>query len=112
MQTSAPDRRFWRSAHVHLMISAAVVVPFILLEVFVARVPLVRFPFALFMYMSALVFSFSAIMNSLADRLRDDHDFSLGSTVARGTLLLVVGLLLVAIVIDQMPCFLGVPNCD
>ena len=106
MRTEQPTP-FGRQAISLIAGSAFIVVPFIFLEAVSAGTSLARFPFALFVAMFLLAVSFSAIAAPLAGRvLRGERSLTLGSVLVR------VVLLFVSLVLDQLPCFLGVPNCD
>lgn len=75
---------------------ALVVLPFVVLEL-INRPPQVPFPFALF--------GFMWLLGSLAILIA-------GRKAERVALAAIIVLLLAVIAFDQMPCFLGAPNCD
>ena len=91
-----------------------VVLPFIVLELVNARPIGVSFPFALFGVMWIL----ASIVLSLAIPLV--RDLRAGKSVAatpvnlilRVSVVVLVAVVWTGIVNDQMPCFMGVPNCD
>jgi hypothetical protein len=97
-----------------LAVSAALVAPFIVLEWANRRTAAEAFPVGLFLLMSlhALV-----IVLSVTPALRRFHaEKSLNTLTAghwAGLLLgVLLGLVYALMVLDQLPCFLGVPNCD
>ena len=96
-----------------MTISFVLVVPFVILEMFVAETPLGRFPFPLFGLMWILALSFGAMVTPLArGLLRGGNDLTVLSVIPRVVLLVGVTWVWVTLVVDQMPCFLGIPNCD
>jgi hypothetical protein len=97
-----------------LLISFALVAPFIVLEwvnrrAFQEELPLVLFTF---MWLHALLIAL--LLTPVVRRLRSEK--SLGAlTPGYWAGLVLSAILIVAyaqVVIDQLPCFLGVPNCD
>jgi drug/metabolite transporter (DMT)-like permease len=97
-----------------LAISAALVAPFIVLQWVNRRAYEEEFPFLLFTFMSLhallIVFALAPALRRLRAQ-RSLRGLKLGHWVG-----LVLGAMLVcayaAVVVDQLPCFLGVPNCD
>lgn len=92
--------------------SAATVLPFGILESMNRRGLPDAFPVALFVFLWLLPFSFALLLmpvvRALAARRRNP-----GARVLVGAVLLIfIGWLWVSITVDQLPCFLGVPNCD
>lgn len=97
-----------------ILAGAAVVAPFIYLELRYARTIYSNFPFPLFALLWLLVSAFVVVAAPLIRAIRAGE-----SVLARPAVLTVrIGFLVgaalfwIAIVQDQMPCFLGVPNCD
>ena len=97
-----------------LLISAALVAPFIVLEWVNRRTFDEDFPFVLFIFMSLHSLLMVVLLTPAFQRLRVERSPSalkLGHWVG-----LLLGLFLVYVyvnvIIDQFPCFLGVPNCD
>ena len=97
-----------------LLVSAALVAPFMVLE-WVNRTPVSpEFPIALFVFMSLHA---SLMVFALTPALRR---FRIERTIAGlnprhwGGLVVavVLAVLYVFAVVDQWPCFLGAPNCD
>jgi hypothetical protein len=97
-----------------LLISATLVAPFIVLELVNRMTYHEDFPFLLFTFMSLHSLFISLLLTPAVRRLRAERSLrALGFGHWAGLLL---GLLLIFVyanvVIDQLPCFLGVPNCD
>ena len=97
-----------------LLISATLVAPFIVLQWVNRRAVHEDFPFVLFIFMSLHSLFIVLLLTPALRRLRDER--RLGAlTPGHWTGLLLgafLGFLYVDVVIDQLPCFLGVPNCD
>lgn len=96
------------------LIGLFLVVPFIILEL-VNRPTLPEdFPIVLFVFLWMLAVIFIFIVTPIlrgfwrGNSILDNR----GSLLLRVALLIPIGWVWIAIVIDQMPCFLGVPNCD
>lgn len=120
-------KEHWRvqggKMHTHLrtlgaaaIIGLVVVLPFLLLEVVNGQSA--GFPVALFIGLWLLPMLCAWIVLPVIQRLRGRRERVAGSSSPQGSLwisvLLVLPLIVVwaALVIDQMPCFLGIPNCD
>ena len=109
---AAAPNHFRRSA----IISSFLVLPFIILE-FVRTGPFPdfarSFPIPLFALLWLLAFSFVSILTRMT---RDDSaQVKRIPALAAGlgvVVLVLIALAWVGIVVDQMPCFLGRPNCD
>jgi hypothetical protein len=97
-----------------LLISATLVAPFIVLQWVKRRTFHEDFPFVLFTFMSLHSLFLVLLVTPAVRRLRAER------SLRALTLLHWAGFLLGAflacvyanVVIDQLPCFLGVPNCD
>lgn len=90
------------------------VLPFVLLELVNKPHPEETFPVALFglMWLLATVFFLlliSIVRNFGAGKNVTAHPIAL---VASVVCLFLIAALWGAILLDQMPCFLGIPNCD
>lgn len=72
------------------------------------------FPFALFAIMWLLAALFVAILMPLARKIRRENGVSSHpTTLLLGAFVLVIfAAMWGGLLVDQMPCFLGVPNCD
>ena len=97
-----------------LLISAALVAPFIGLQWVNRRTFHEGFPFVLFAFMSLHSLFIVLLLTPALRRLGAERRLGALKLGHWGGLLLAVflGFLYVNLVIDQLPCFLGVPNCD
>lgn len=96
------------------IVSAAMVLPFVVLESVNDPDAVGRLPVVLFVFMWILAFAFVAILLPLPRNLRVDK-WTVPQVVAvlsRIAALALIGFMWVRVTADQMPCFLGVPNCD
>jgi hypothetical protein len=87
--------------------------PFIVLELWNQPVSRHDFPFMLFGWLWLLSFLFVLLARSIITTLRA------GSVTQRPVqflaalgFLILIGVMWSGLMIDQFPCFLGVPNCD
>jgi hypothetical protein len=94
-----------------MIISLALVLPFVVLELISAGLK-PNFPVLLFVVMWALTFLFILILMPIIESLRARNLSNPFIFLLRAVLLTAIASILVVIVFDQMPCFLGVPNCD
>jgi hypothetical protein len=97
-----------------LLISLALVVPFILLQWVNRRAFNEDFPFVLFTFMSLHSLLIVLLLTPALRRLRAERHlralkFGHWAGLAVSAVLISV---YVNVVVDQLPCFLGVPNCD
>ncbi|MCA1590746.1 MAG: hypothetical protein LC730_01190 [Acidobacteria bacterium] len=90
------------------------VVPFIILQAVNRKDMHESFPFALFVVMWLLATLFTAILIPIARILFSKNSFKLhpAALTLGFSVLLIIALMLGGLLVDQMPCFLGVPNCD
>ena len=97
---------FGRSA----IIGSLLVLPFVVLEL----VNTGSFPIPLFVVMWLLGFSFMFIAMPVARVVRDRNIQIVRplSLVSRVVCLILIVFFWVGLALDQMPCFLGVSNCD
>ena len=94
-------------------IGLTLVVPFMILEWVNRRNLIGDFPVPLFGMMWLLPTTFFVIMMPITRNLRTGNSVRTNaSLLVKVALLGLIAWMWVAIVIDQMPCFLGVPNCD
>ena len=96
------------------LISLLLVIPFMVMEVVNRREFNEGFPIPLFVMMWALPLIFILIATPIIQNMRPGNNIMAHPV---NLLLRVIVLILVAwfwavLLIDQMPCFLGVPNCD
>ena len=97
-----------------LLISSTLVAPFIVLQWVNRRVFHEDFPFVLFTFMSLHSLFIVLLLTPTLRRLRSERDLralKLGhwTGLVLSTFLVIV---YANVVLDQLPCFLGVPNCD
>lgn len=97
-----------------LLVSAALVAPFIALELVNRRTLHEEFPYVLFTFMSLHALLIVLLLTPALRRLRAERSpRALGPGHWAGLLLGVFLVFVYAnVVIDQMSCFLGVPDCD
>ena len=90
------------------------VLPLMLLELVNRRTFNDEFPFALFGCLWLLATLFMVILMPCVRDVRAGNTAMANPAVLflRGVVLVVIAWLLGTSVIDQLPCFLGVPNCD
>ena len=97
-----------------LLITTALVVPFILLELFNRRSYQEAFPLLLFTFMALHALLMVLALTPALQRLRVER--RLGALSIGHWAGLLVGIFLLfgylQVVADQLPCFLGAPNCD
>ena len=97
-----------------LLISATLVAPFIVLQWVNRRAFHEDFPFVLFTFMSLHSLFIVVLLTPALRRLRAERTLSalkLGHGVESALSAFLI-FVFVDVVIDQLPCFLGVPNCD
>jgi hypothetical protein len=97
-----------------LLISSFLVAPFIVLQLVNRRALREDFPFMLFAFMSLHSLFIVLSLTPALRRLRAERDFRALKLGHWAGLALSCFLMFVYanVVIDQLPCFLGVPNCD
>ncbi len=97
-----------------LLISATLVAPFIVLQWVNHRAFHEDFPFVLFTFMSLHSLIIVLLLTPALRRLRSERHLS-ALKLGHWAGLVFSAFLIFAyadLVIDQLPCFLGVPNCD
>ena len=96
------------------IVSAVLVSPFMILEMVNRRNLNAGFPRVLFGLMWLLAMSFMIILMPLLRRLPGGSRNipKPVSILPRVIPLILIAGMWLALVLDQMPCFLGVPNCD
>jgi hypothetical protein len=107
-------RRTLTSFGTSLLISAALVGPFIVLQLVNRRAFDEDFPVVLFMFMSAHSLLIVLLLTPALRRLRTERALSALKLGHWAGLALSAGLICAyaGVVLDQLPCFLGFPNCD
>lgn len=94
--------------------SSVLVLPFIILELVNRRDFPNGFPIPLFGFMWLTALTFIAILMPIVRSYQASSQTAPSSlsVLPRIALLALIAWMWVSLVIDQMPCFLGVPNCD
>jgi len=110
-------RRIITTCGAAAIISLVLVAPFAFLEIrnnTAARSSLFHFPFALFGVLWLLPTAFILLVAPVVSRLRSGENILAHpvTLLLRITILAIVATMWVSLLKDQMPCFLGVPNCD
>jgi hypothetical protein len=96
------------------IIGSVLVLPFMILEMINRRGLGEGFPFVLFVVMWILPALFVLVLTPIVRDLRAGIRMTANplTVVPRLALLILITWLWLGLVIDQLPCFLGVPNCD
>jgi len=96
------------------IISFVLVIPFIALELINRRNFNQDFPFPLFGFMWVLPILFIITMMPIVRNIRAGNSIIANPIILllRVVFLAFIAWMWVSLLIDQMPCFLGVPNCD
>lgn len=97
------------------IVGAVLVLPFAILEAINAQdFSWQRFPFPLFVVMWMLAAAFVLLITPVVRNVRAGgiNLFGIGRQIPRVLLVALIAWLWAGLVADQMPCFLGVPNCD
>jgi hypothetical protein len=94
--------------------STLLVLPFLILELVNRRAYQEGFPFPLFLFLWILPLAFIVTLTSILRDLRERESLAISPMMLllRSGILLFLAWLWVSVLVDQMPCFLGVPNCD
>ena len=93
----------------------ALLIPFAVLEfVNTDGFATVGFPVSLFFSLWLLSFSFLMGVTGFIRQIRSGVAFASAplSTVFRAAFMIAIAFMWYSVVSDQMPCFMGVPNCD
>ena len=113
-QGDAPVREAPTSLMNRVLIGAMLVAPFMVLQSVNRRAFGEEFPFALFVFMSLTSAGIVLALTPGLRRLRSERRLA-ALTLGHWAGLVAAALLVcvyAAVVLDQLPCFLGVPNCD
>lgn len=96
------------------IISAVLVLPFMILELINRRGSHEGFPIPLFAILWLLPAAFILILMPIVRSVRAGNRIMTNpsSLLLRVPFLILITWLWTGIILDQMPCFLGVPNCD
>ena len=89
-----------------------VVLPFVILEaVTTSGFSTFGFPFALFAVLWILASVFTGLFLNMVRNIKAGSGLPI-NLAATAVLLIVIAAVWSGLVYDQMPCFMGVPNCD
>lgn len=96
------------------IIGTLLVLPFVILEVVMGQKSYSSFPFALFAILWVLPVMFSLVGLPIVQNMRTGqspmkHPIAL---ILRIAFLVLIAVFWAGLINDQLPCFLGVPNCD
>jgi hypothetical protein len=107
-------RTFFTKLRLPAIISALLVLPFAILEVINSPSAAADFPFPLFVALWLLLVTFILMLLPIVRSVRVESPLrvTLYRHLPRIALMIILAGLWVGLVLDQMPCFLGVPNCD
>jgi hypothetical protein len=96
------------------IISFALIIPFIVMESVNRRNFNQEFPFVLFGFLWVLPIIFITTLMPIVRNLQAGNNIIAKPIIflLQVIVLTFIGWMWISIVVDQMPCFLGVPNCD
>jgi len=98
---------------VSAFISLVIVSPFLILEIINKQDLPGSFPYPLFGILWIVMLLFVFLIRPIVQSFQTGAPhLSIGNLITRSVLLISLAYFWVRIVIDQMPCFLGIPNCD
>jgi hypothetical protein len=114
LATKPPPSRISATFATPAIVASLVVLPFVIIEAINTRGFSEGFPLALFVVMWLLPAAFTLVLTPILRRLRAGGRAAAhpGALVPRVLLLILIAWFWLSLVIDQLPCFLGVPNCD
>jgi hypothetical protein len=95
-----------------VVLSTSLILPFAVLELVNNRAARSDFPVALFAFMWLNALALTALIVSISRTLRSPGRRYTVSLAVRALAAIALAWMGVAGIVDQMPCFLGVPNCD
>src|SRR5262245_36593361 len=102
-----------RTLAVSSLISLIMVFPFLLLEILNRRHFSESFPYSLFTILWIVMLAFIFVLIPIVRNLQTGTpSLSTTNLITRFTILLLLSFFWIRVIIDQMPCFLGVVNCD
>lgn len=93
------------------VIGFLLVLPLVILELVYGQASYSGFPFALFAILWLLPAMFALVLMPIA-RKRGDISAAPFTLALRIAFLAIIAVMWIGLVNDQLPCFLGVPNCD
>jgi hypothetical protein len=97
-----------------VLISSMLVIPFMIMEVVNRRNFNEGFPIPLFIFMWVLPILFVVTLMPIVRNVRAGNNLMASpvNLLIRVVILVFIAWMWTSLLIDQMPCFLGVPNCD
>ena len=97
-----------------VVVSFILVIPLVILELINQPASVHDFPFSLFIVLWVLPILFTLILIPIVRNVREGTSLATKplSFIFNILLLLVITFMWFGILTDQMPCFMGVPNCD
>jgi hypothetical protein len=103
-----------KNLRIPAIISSLLVLPFMILELVNRRCFHEGFPVALFSILWLLSMAFILILMPIARNVRAEKRIIVNPVrlLTRIAFLIVIAWLWIGLIVDQMPCFMGVPNCD
>ena len=114
MVTIVPMKDIRSRLKLPILLSLMCVLPFTVMELVNRRTFHEGFPFSLFIVLWLLPFIFLLILTPIVQKAREGRRLAENPVdLVFGIILLVfIAIMWVNLLADQMPCFLGVPNCD
>jgi hypothetical protein len=109
-----PMKKFFFNLRLPAIVSSVLVIPFMFLEWVNRRNFNEGFPIPLFVVMWLLPLIFVIVLIPVVRNVRAGSSLiaSPASLLIRIVILVFIAWMWTVLLIDQMPCFLGVPNCD
>ena len=106
-------KKFAADLRLPFLVSFLLVIPLMAMEYINRRGFGEEFPVALFVTLWMLPLLFMLLLMPLVKNIRSGNKINVTPRLfARASLLIFIAWFCIMILIDQMPCFLGVPNCD
>ena len=92
------------------VVATLLVLPFVVLEL--VNRPGGQFPYPLFGFLWVLASAFLVLLRPWVAARRTNQQTATVKLVSRVTGMALIGWVWISLVVDQWPCFMGVPNCD
>ena len=106
-------KKFGAHLRLPILISLLLVLPLMTMELINRRNFNEGFPFVLFLVLFFVTFSFTLLLILIIKNIRIGNKINITPVLfIQVGFLILIGVFGIMILIDQMPCFLGVPNCD
>lgn len=114
LQNEGPARNVAADLGAAALISLILVLPFVILELVNRRSFAEGFPVPLFGFLWLLPAAFIVVLVPLVRAVRAGNSLTANpvNLLLRVALLALIAAAWGGLLIDQMPCFIGVPNCD